>query len=92
MKLSSNQINHMAFVIVRELLNKQLITCDKQNELTDKVVKKIEEDIKKEEELDEEVKELLLQYSDAMRKENVDYGEMFRMIKNRLAKEKGIIL
>jgi len=92
MKLSSNQINHMAFVIVRELIKKQLITTDKQNELTDKVVKLIEEDIKREEELDEEVKELLLQYSDAMRKENVDYGEMFRMIKNRLAKEKGIIL
>jgi hypothetical protein len=82
----------MAFVIVRELIKKQLITTDKQNELTDKVVKLIEEDIKREEELDEEVKELLLQYSDAMRKENVDYGEMFRMIKNRLAKEKGIIL
>ena len=92
MKLSSNQINHMAFVIVRELIKKQLITTDKQNELTDKVVKIIEEDIKQEEALDEEVKELLLQYSDAMRKENVDYGEMFRMIKNRLAKEKGIIL
>ncbi len=92
MKLSSNQINHMAFIIVRELIKKQLITTDKQNELTDKVVKIIEADIKREEELDEEVKELLLQYSDAMRKENVDYGEMFRMIKNRLAKEKGIIL
>ncbi len=92
MKLSSNQINHMAFVIVRELIKKKLITSDKKNELTDKVVKIIEEDIKREEALDEEVKELLLQYSDTMRKENVDYGEMFRMIKNRLAKEKGIIL
>ena len=92
MRLVSNQINHMAFVIVRNLIKKELITADDKNELTERVAKVIEEDLKREEELDEEVKELLLQYSDKMRKEDVDYGEMFRKIKTMLAKEKGIIL
>ncbi len=92
MRLVSNQINHMAFVIVRNLIKKELITAEDKNELTERVAKVIEADLKREEELDEEVKELLLQHSDKMRKENVDYGEMFRKIKNMLAKERGIIL
>ncbi len=92
MRLVSNQINHMAFVIVRDLIKKGLITAEDKNELTERVAKVIEADLKKEEELDEEVKELLLQYSEKMRKEDVDYGEMFRKIKTMLAKEKGIIL
>ncbi len=52
----------------------------------------LEEEIQKEEQLEEEVRNILLQHSDKIRVENVDYQEMFRMIKQKIAKERGIVL
>jgi len=92
MRLSEKQINHMAFVIVRKIIKKNLISTEDKNILTDRVANIIEHDLKKEDELNEQVKDLLMQHSSKMRKENIDYGEMFKMIKNKLAKEKGIVL
>jgi uncharacterized protein len=44
----------------------------------------IEEDLSTEDRLNEEVRELLEDYSDYMRRENISYQEMFRKIKNQL--------
>lgn len=44
----------------------------------------IEEDLSAEDRLNEEVRELLDDYSDYMRRENISYQEMFRKIKNQL--------
>ncbi len=92
MRLSKNQVDHLAYKIVKTLLKKEYIIADNKNLLVEKVSKVIEDDLKMEEELDEEVKNILLQNSEEMRKLNVDYQEMFRMLKEKLAKERGIIL
>jgi len=44
----------------------------------------IEEDLSTEDRLNEEVRDLLEDYSDYMRRENISYQEMFRKIKNQL--------
>src|SRR5579875_3923145 len=44
----------------------------------------IEEDLSAEDKLNDEVRELLEDYSDYMRRENISYQEMFRKIKNQL--------
>ncbi|MGH9639816.1 MAG: DUF507 family protein [Bryobacteraceae bacterium] len=51
----------------------------------------IEDELSAEDRLNDEVRDLLDQYSDYMRRENVSYQEMFRRIKNQLRAQRKII-
>ena len=51
----------------------------------------IEEDLSIEDRLNDEVRELLSQYSDYMRKEGVSYQDMFRRIKHTLVTQRKVI-
>jgi len=51
----------------------------------------VEEDLSIEDRLNDEVRDLLSQYSDYMRKEGVSYQEMFRRIKNTLVTQRKVI-
>ena len=51
----------------------------------------IEEDLSIEDALNDEVREILSQYSDYMRRESVSYQEMFRKIKNKLIAERKVV-
>jgi hypothetical protein len=51
----------------------------------------IEEDLSVEDRLNDEVRDLLDDYSDYMRRENVSYHEMFRRIKNQLISQRKVV-
>lgn len=51
----------------------------------------IQEELTVEDRLNDEVRDLLDQYSDYMRRENVSYQEMFRKIKNQLLAQRKVI-
>lgn len=51
----------------------------------------IEEDLSIEDKLNDEVREMLSQYSDYMRREGVSYQEMFRRIKNTLITQRKVV-
>lgn len=51
----------------------------------------IEQDLEVEDRLNDEVREILSEYSDYMRREGVSYQEMFRRIKNQLIRERKVI-
>ena len=51
----------------------------------------VEEDLAIEDKLNDEVRDLLDQYSEYMRRENVSYQEMFRKIKNQLLAQRKVI-
>lgn len=51
----------------------------------------IEDDLSTEDRLNDEVRDLLDEYSEYMRRENVSYQEMFRRIKNQLVAQRKII-
>jgi hypothetical protein len=51
----------------------------------------IEDDLSIEDRLNDEVRDLLDQYTDYMRRENVSYQEMFRKIKNQLLAQRKIM-
>ncbi|HEX3684141.1 MAG TPA: DUF507 family protein [Bryobacteraceae bacterium] len=55
------------------------------------IAQTIEEDLSIEDRLNDEVRDLLDQYSDYMRRENVSYQEMFRKIKNQLLAQRKVI-
>lgn len=92
MRLNKNQIEHMAFAIVRNLIKQEKIIVEKKTKLIEELENLIIEEFQKEDKLDQEVREILNQYMEKIRKENIEYQTMFRMIKTKLAKEKDIIL
>jgi hypothetical protein len=51
----------------------------------------ISEELESEDKLNEEVRDILEQYSDYMRREGVSYQEMFRKAKNQLVQQRKIV-
>ncbi len=92
MRLSKIQIEHLAFVTVRNLLKQEKILAEKKNKLIDELAGLILEEFQKEDKLDQEVREILSKHMEKIRKENIEYQTMFRMIKTKLAKERKIVL
>lgn len=92
MRLSKNQIEHLGFVICRNMIKEEKIIADNKNKLIEEVTNLITEEFLKEDRLDQEVREILSKHMEKIRKENIEYQTMFRMIKSKLAKERDIVL
>jgi len=92
MRLTKNQIEHIAFVIVKNLIKEGKIISDDKNKLLEEITNLVYEDFQKEDKLDQEVREILTQHIEKIRKENIEYQTMFRMIKTKLAKERDMVL
>ncbi len=92
MRLNKNQIEHLASVILRSLTKEGKIIIEDKTRLSEEVTNLLIDEFQKEDRLDQEVRELLSQHIDKIRKENIEYQQMFKMIKTKLAREKGIVL
>lgn len=92
MRFSKNQIDHLAFITVRNLIKEEKIIAENKNKLIEEIIDLITEEFQKEDKLDQEVREILSQHMEKIRKENIEYQTMFRMIKTKLAKERNIVL
>src|SRR5437868_14285023 len=78
----------------RQLVNKltpQTIETSHPEAVTELVSNIITEDLSVEDRLNDEVRDLLSQYSDYMRREGVSYQEMFRRIKNTMISQRKVI-
>jgi len=82
----------MAYIIVRNLLKQEKVIIDNKNDILESLIDLITEEFQKEDKLDQEVREILSQHMDKIRKENIEYQTMFKMIKTKLAKERNIVL
>lgn len=92
MRLNKNQIEHLSFVIVRDLLKQEKIIIDDKYRQIEILVELITEEFQREDKLDQEVRGILSEHLEKIRNENIEYQTMFRMIKNKLAKERNIVL
>ena len=92
MRLNRNQIEHMAFVIVRNLMQDEKIIVEDKIKLHEEIVVLITDEFQKEDKLDQEVREILSQHMEKIRQDNIEYQTMFRMIKTKLAKERNLVL
>jgi len=82
----------MAFIIVRNLIQDEKIISEDKIKLHEEIVSLITDDFQKEDKLDQEVREILSQHMEKIRKDNIEYQTMFRMIKTKLAKERNLVL
>ena len=92
MRLNKQQIEHLAFQIVKKLLKENLLMVENRDKTAVDVQNIISTELEKEDLLDEKVKEILKEKLNEIRNSNIDYYEMFRMIKSKLAEQENIVL
>lgn len=92
MRLTSDQVEFLARKIVKTLVSEGKLDVDSDTRVAEGIARVITEDLQVEDRLNEEVREVLVQHASEMQRSNITYSEMFKMVKRKLAKEKGIIL
>ncbi|MBI5682138.1 MAG: DUF507 family protein [Deltaproteobacteria bacterium] len=93
MRLTIEQVEKISRIILDKLKEKGIILFKVDEDV---VLKRITElflkDLQAEDELEREVENIMKQHAGEMDRGKMDYRKMFMMIKNKLAKERGIVL
>jgi len=92
MRLRSDEIEFLSRKIVKTLVGEQKLAVDDDEAVMAEIGRVITEELEREDRLNDEVRDVLVQHSDEMARSNITYTEMFKMVKRKMAKEKGIIL
>jgi hypothetical protein len=92
MRLQSDEIEFLARKIVKTLVSAQQLAVDNEQRVVADIVRILTEELMIEDKLNEEVREELMRHASEMERSNVTYTEMFKMLKRKMAKEKGIVL
>src|SRR5437763_9613195 len=90
MLFASEFIAYLSRQLVRKL-TPAVIETPNPELVADKIADVISEELAVENRLNDEVRDLLSQYSEYMRREGVSYQEMFRRIKNTLISQRKVI-
>ncbi len=92
MALKREFIHLLATKIVDELVDQEMIEIPAGFDLKETIFQVMEAEMGLEDKINEEVRALLNQHADQMRQNGISYQEMFKMIKNKLVREKKVIL
>ncbi|RLC47986.1 MAG: hypothetical protein DRH70_02095 [Candidatus Coatesbacteria bacterium] len=94
MRLKREQVRFLAGRIVDDLVKEKLIEVDRSDlEMLRVMVDDfVLDQLLIEDRLNDEVRKLLDQYRDKMRRENISYQDMFKMIKKRLIDERNLVV
>ena len=94
MLLNRDYVGHMASQVIKKLVE------DKQVEIKEKdmdpvilrVRTRMTEEITVEDKINEEVRTILTQHQDEMRRAGISYQEMFKKVKSQLARDRKLVL
>jgi hypothetical protein len=92
MRLQADEIEFIARKIVKTLVGAQHLAVDDPERVVGAIVQIVTEELQVEDKLNEEVRQRLVEHAPEMERTNITYTEMFKMMKKKMAKEKGIIL
>ena len=90
MLLAREFVQYISRQLVQRL-SPTLIETPSPDLVAEKVAEVINEELAAEDRLNDEVRDILSQYSEYMRREGVSYQEMFRRIKNTLIQQKKVV-
>ena len=92
MRLTRDQVEAITQNLVHALVREGTLSTDEPGALTDRLAAVILEDLAVEDRLNDEVREILGKYNEEISRGDINYQEMFRKIKTKLARERNIIL
>lgn len=90
MLLAREFVSYLSREVLKRLVPQTIETAEPQA-VADLIASVITAELQVEDRLNDEVREILSQYSDYMRREGVSYQEMFRRIKNTLIAQRKVI-
>ena len=92
MRLRKQQIESIAEKIVEELTGEGSVRYEDHDDLKAQIRREITEDLMVEDRLNDEVRKILEEHSSQMRQGSIEYHKMFRLVKEKLVKERNLIL
>ena len=78
--------------VVEELKKQEMIETPQDLDLAEQLFQVMDAEVNLEDRINEEVRQLLNQYQDQMRQSGASYQEMFKLIKNKLVRERKLVL
>jgi hypothetical protein len=94
MLLNRDYVAHMASEVVKKLLEDEQVEIKEKDQegVMTRVRLRMLEEITIEDKVNEEVRNILTQYQDEMRRTGVSYQEMFKKVKGQIARDRKLIL
>jgi len=92
MLLARDFVGYMATEVVKRLVEGELIETKAVEGVTQLVRQRMTEELTVEDRLNEEVREILTQHQDEMRRTGASYQEMYKKVKGQLARDRKLIL
>jgi hypothetical protein len=92
MLIARDYVGHMASEVVKRLVDANQIETKAADAVIPRVRQKMMEELTVEDRLNDEVREILTQHQDEMRRTGVSYQEMYKKVKGQLARDRKLIL
>ena len=92
MALRREYVRLLSTKIVEELVKQEMIEVPEGLDLAEQLFQVMDEEMMLEDKINDEVRVLLNQYQDQMRQSGASYQEMFKLIKNKLVRERKLVL
>ena len=94
MLLNRDYVGYMASEVIKKLAEDNLVEIKEKDlePLITRVRQRIMEEITVEDKVNDEVRNILIQYQDEMRRTGVSYQEMFKKVKGQIARDRKLIL
>jgi len=92
MLLARDYVSHMASEEIKRLVDGGLIETKGPEAITQRVRQRMMEELTVEDRLNDEVREILTQHQDEMRRTGVSYQEMYKKVKGQLARDRKLVL
>jgi hypothetical protein len=94
MLLNRDYVGHMTSQVIKKLVEDELVGIKEKDvePVIARVRARIMEEITVEDKINEEVRTILTQHQDEMRRAGISYQEMFKKVKGQLARDRKLIL
>jgi hypothetical protein len=92
MLIARDYVGHMASEVVKRLVEGNQIETKAVEAVIPRVRQRMMEELTIEDRLNDEVREILTQHQDEMRRTGVSYQEMFKKVKGQLARDRKLVL
>jgi uncharacterized protein len=92
MSLQKEYVQYISKRVVDELVKREMVEVRDVSALKERILAVMGDELNIEDQINEEVRNLLKDYADEMRRTGVSYQEMFKVVKNKLVKDKKVVL
>ena len=92
MLINRDLVTHMAADIVKKLHESEMVEVKNAAGVAQRVRQAMVDEITVEDRINEEARQILIQHQETMRNTGVSYQDMFKKVKNQLARDRKLVL